>query len=468
MKHLIWGLLLTFGAAACNSKGSGSSGATKPAASNDPDKKEDDPTKQDENKDKKPDDGGTTKKSAGIALDIAHAIGLGVKKQSAGLSLKGEDDNSGLVKVDSDGTVGPAFTATTETLPVIKSVLTAPATGKVFTVLDKPFQFWNETGSKLLEDGAYTVCNSLATADKETGKLKCFDAEINEVNWDPKKPIQFSDDGSIFYAGSLENGPNVLKKVDPQGTTSKLFTLTNASILDFQVRGNGEVVAYGADNGGSEWVKVVKANKSVKLIASTGINGVYLFPDDKLYILAPVMKRYDFATEQLDSVPYIDCLNSGATMSSGYTCGNNPHDNSITLPDELVTTSDDKVYGRGSTNNSAPGDLIQYYPVVQRLSLTALTAIKHIVAADSKLVLAGLDNNTNKLFLYDPAIQQAVDLIPNAEVEVANMSYNPSSKTLVLNGTRYSDNAQVVGQVNLDTKEVKLTAAAELSELQSL
>ena len=113
---------------------------------------------------------------------------------------------------------------------------------------------------------------------------------------------------------------------------------------------------------------------------------------------------------------------------------------------------------------------MQYYPTVA-VATTSVGKVLASVGAGDQIVVAGLnDAGLNKTVVYHPATDTETQLIgPENEIEMYHLTYMPNSNSVMFEGLRFSDNRLVLGQIDLDTGEVTVSAhlPSKLQDLQA-
>jgi hypothetical protein len=93
---------------------------------------------------------------------------------------------------------------------------------------------------------------------------------------------------------------------------------------------------------------------------------------------------------------------------------------------------------------------MQFYPTVER-SNSIVNSVSIAQQYLTTIVMAGTDaNGTNLLTLYDTGSKQETILVDQSnEIEIYNMTYVSATNKIMFNGLRFSDNRQVVGEIDL-------------------
>ncbi len=178
---------------------------------------------------------------------------------------------------------------------------------------------------------------------------------------------------------------------------------------------------------------------------STPIQWIMRFPDENIY------------TSQMNT-GFARYLTSSGAMDSQFWVGNGGQftEVSIFINGPLRTTVSGKVYGIASG-----GALTQYFPVPGIVSGTGLSAATIVQPAMNHLLIAGTNGSgQNVLVLFDTADGSSRQLIgPSNEIEMYHLNYTSASGKILFDGLRFSDNRYVLGEVDVNTGEVRTTAA---------
>ena len=120
-------------------------------------------------------------------------------------------------------------------------------------------------------------------------------------------------------------------------------------------------------------------------------------------------------------------------------------------------TGDGKVFA--VAGSGADGSLMQYYPDV-RVPTTAVTKVSVAQSVITNLILAGRNQqDKNVLTLYNTSTGTERQLLgPENEIEIYHLNYVASGNKVLFDGLRFADNKYVLGQVDLNTNEVTVSA----------
>lgn len=106
----------------------------------------------------------------------------------------------------------------------------------------------------------------------------------------------------------------------------------------------------------------------------------------------------------------------------------------------------------GVVGTASQGRQLWYYCLeLKRSNVTAVTAIDVSALVDTRFLFAVATSvGANILSVYDPSTQQETVILDGSnEVEVYSMSYSTVRQCALIAGLRFSDNRQVVLQVDV-------------------
>jgi hypothetical protein len=359
---------------------------------------------------------------------------------------------SGLLAVSAAGIATDALTSGTAT---ISKFYTAP-NGKYYVLFSGTAQ--------LVPDGPQCL---LAEVDQLTGIPTCIDGSLNSIAWPSNRdfrnvPIQFDNSGAVYYHGSTNSG-TVLRK-SKNGVTTDLIN-QNIYISDFVVMGDGTVLLSGqTTSSGAYWTRKIGLTGGISTLVPQQAYFMTKFVDGNIYIGLWEnnfgVKRYLAQTGTLESKFW---LNGGSSTGDSYFsadefCGDDQdggrlrgfclwygvfaHGNMSILGQKNFVIS-----GPGGTSGS---NLMQYYPAIEKAN-TTVTDVSLAQRFLTDIVIAGTDaNGTNMLTLYETGSKQETILVDQSnEIEIYNMTYVSATNKIMFNGLRFSDNRQVVGEIDL-------------------
>ena len=114
--------------------------------------------------------------------------------------------------------------------------------------------------------------------------------------------------------------------------------------------------------------------------------------------------------------------------------------------------------------------LIKMWPDVAPAT-TAVTRVTSMREAGNMFVITGTNSSgTYITTAYDPATDSERTLIsPSSEVEIYNMAYSSSTGEIFFDGLRFSNNAYVIGKVNVSTGAITYlgTTLTSFSDFQA-
>ncbi len=332
----------------------------------------------------------------------------------------------------------------------------------------------------------------LAEVDRETGVPSCVDGTLSMINWSSSgsggnPPIQFDAAGAVYYSG-WTNGGTVLRKY-LNGISTDIVS-DNIQLEQFLVLSNGDVLLSGRSrSSGNQWLRRVTASGSLQTLLGSGTNFLRLFPDDNVYMggrlwgTAPWdegVGRYLTSTNQMD--PKLWLGDGGQTPEpyhrvSDYCSGPSSYaPNRYPLCDwfgsyisNAIETSDGQVFAVVGPPGGG-GFLMKYYPTVA-IATTSVEKVLASVAAGNEVVVSGLnETGQNETVVYHPATDTETQVIgPENEIEMYHLTYMPDGNSVMFEGLRFSDNRVVLGQIDLDTGEVTVSASLprKLQDLQA-
>jgi hypothetical protein len=363
--------------------------------------------------------------------------------------------SSGLLAVSAAGIATDALTSGTAT---ISKFYTAP-NGKYYVLFSGT--------AELVPGGPQCL---LAEVEQSTGIPTCVDGSLNSITWqglgtERNSPIQFDSSGAVYYQGTTSSGNTVVRKWS-NGVGADLIN-QNVVVMDFLVLDDGVVLLSGYTvNSSAQWVRKISVNGGITNLASTWATSMSKFVDGNVYIglwggnLFGV-KRYLTQTGQLESKFWISgntngvereayfnadtiCANGERLLMEGF-CGWYG-----TIMHGNMSVLGLKNFAFSGARGNAGTVLMQYYPTVERAN-----SIVNIVSIAQRylttIVLVGTDaSGVNMVTLYETGSKQETILVDQSnEIEIYNMTYVSATNKIMFNGLRFSDNRQVVGEIDL-------------------
>jgi hypothetical protein len=373
-----------------------------------------------------------------------------------GLALPDQISGSGLLAVTAAGISTDALFSGNAT---ISNFYSAP-NGKYYVLF--------QSAVPLVDGGNPCL---LAEVNAQTGFPTCIDEELQSIQWNnygfTNSPIQFDSNGDIYYVGNAVNGKTTLRKYST-GQTVNLVN-DNIYISDFLVLDDGGVVMSGSTtSSGVSWVRFLSSNNALStLAAGSSANFITKFADGNAYFgifdnteSSQSVRRFNVSSKVLDTKKWIGSVWPGSTTSaynnSNEICESNRISargfcdmtgSSIT---SLLAIPGQKTFVVAGRRGSDGGTLMQYFPTVER----PISVVRSVTLAQSNgedIFLSGTDSSgVNTLTIYDTNVKQETILIDSQnEIEIYNMTYVPSTDTVMFNGLRFADNKFVVGEVSL-------------------
>ena len=416
----------------------------------------------------------TVPTATGLKFNIKNAVGLTLKSTVSSAAVRKSATGSNLQTVDTAGNTSDAVTSGTAS---IKNFLIAPN--------DKLYVVFNSKTT------IGTVSCLLAEVSRTTGDPVCIDSDLQSINWETTstywsfEPIQFDDEGSIYFAGLDSSGKSVLKKYK-SGTVSSLIT-DNIGDLSFHVLSDGRVVVGGTTRStGLSWTRLVNQSGGLQtLVAGDFPRFLSRFSDGNIYMSywgrydendSTGIKRYLVTTSQMDTKYWISGNVNGWTRLSNYTVDSTLdaalripalEGNYGTLVRKFINTVDGKNYA--VTAGSSPS-LVQYFPIVKKPA-TNVISVAAAQGVLSYVILSGTNSSgQNITTLYNTLTDTEQVLIPaSTEIEVYHLNYVASTNKIMFDGLRFSDNKYVIGQVDLNTRTVTAsqTGSSKLLDFQT-
>jgi hypothetical protein len=371
-----------------------------------------------------------------------------------GLALPDQVTGSGLLAVTAAGISTDALLSGNAT---ISNFYSAP-NGKYYVLF--------QSAVPLVDGGNPCL---LAEVNAQTGFPTCIDEELQSIQWNnygfTNSPIQFDSNGNIYYIGTAVNGKTALRKYS-SGQSLNLVN-DNIQINDFLVLGDGGVIMTGSTTSSSvRWVRYLSLNNALSTLATgSSANFITKFADGNAYFgiyesVGNSVRKFDVSSRVLDAQKWIGSSWFGSTETvynnTSQICDANRAlargfcDTSGASITSLLAIPGQKTFVVAGSRGSDGGTLMQYFPTVERPT----SVVRSVTLAQSNgedIFLAGTDSNgTNSLTIYDTEIKQETILIDSQnEIEIYNMTYVPSTDTVMFNGLRFADNKFVVGEVSL-------------------
>ena len=413
-----------------------------------------------------------------LRFNLTGAVGLALRDPSTTRALRNDRTAAGsnLAVVTNSGGTRDAVSSGSV---AISKFLIAPS-DKIFVLFRSPVDLANTstyTGSGCL----------LAEIQRATGAPTCIDDELSWISWDEQgsknPPIQFDQTGAIYYSGTTATGKAVLRRY-LNGATTDLIT-DNVWISDFLVRPDGSVFLTGQTTStNAAWVRRITPAGGLQNLRATQSQFLRAFPDGNVYMglwgtgnfgvrrfltaSGAVESKFWISSDINAETPerYFDaadyCGDDVRAEREGF-CG--MYGSAITAS---FRTTDGKLYVLAG--HGAESVLMQYFPTVD----VPATAVRKVSAAQgviTNLVLAGLnDADQNVMTLFNTSTETETQLIgPDNEIEIYHLNYVANGNKVMFDGLRFADNKYVLGQVELDTGEltVSATSTGKLADFQT-
>ncbi len=363
---------------------------------------------------------------------------------------------SNVYKVTSDGSIADLFTSGAEVQA--KKLLYSPD-GKLYIALKYPIDV-NSKPCVLLRLGKDNIGECV---DDSFSSISLF-----EFQWNPvlAGPIQFDQNGNIYYLGYSQTYDSVLRKKSADLSQSIDLINDNISLDKFFVRRDGTVYVAGrtSSTGTAFFRKITPDGQLVTIVNGKGISSIFELPDNNLYVggslddnrnglyqmgdegvrkIIHIGRSTAFKAEEgyelrYDVMPFCDadqfanyssfCVYDGTGLSYMYRS-----------PDEHVYV----VAGAGDG-----ASLWQYWPEVKPIT-TDVYRPTIVSGAMTLLLIAGYDKQgINKLIAYNPAAETTIDLLNGENIEIYHFKYSSTSGNVLFDGLRYADNKYIVGVID--------------------
>ena len=478
------------------------------------------------------------KRSSPLKLTLKSTVALAVKSPmkkaasaaSATSSASTVGAGSNLAALLADGKYrDPVISGNAEN---INDVIKGPR-GEIYLAFNTPINL-SETAPSLDTTGTADIAAgrlcTLAKLDETTGTPSCIDAygKDNHCGWwrgfmnplltvggggvNSHPAIQITKSGVIYYVGAdcgIRFGRPVLRRYDA-GVESDLTAASTDEIVRLAAVDDGTVLVSGFTPAQpptqpfrDEWVRMIKPNGEMEVLASAQSSFLQRFPDGNAYFgLIGGVTRYVSGAgtepwiggrcgpvtcfgESHESAVAI-CAGESASGISNYNsnggfCGT-MGGQLRAIPRQLITTSDDRVFGLPGFGKWTADDpngfdtygwpiLVQYYPTLRKPP-TVVEKVRAIASCGTKLAVAGTNSGgTNVLMLHDIASDDERELLGSAnEVRIDHLDCSESGSPVVFDGRRLSDGKLVAGSIDTATGSVLIssTAGASLSGLTTI
>ena len=363
---------------------------------------------------------------------------------------------SGLMAVSAAGIATDALSSGSA---IVSDFFTAP-NGKYYVVFNN--------SAELVPGGP--TCK-LAEVNQATGIPTCVDSTLTQIDFSngsllrKLNPIQFDDEGAIYYKGSSSTGETLLRKWD-NGVSTNLIN-SNIGINFFQVLGDGTVLLAGSTgNSGVPWLRRLSPTGSLSTLdANVYVAFMNEFPDGNIYMGVTESSncrvvRYIVQSGILESKPWIQ--GGWNTSADSYfksstfcpTFGPGANQESFCYD----PTSVRRVFPIETGNMFAltggfggTGSVYKYFPSVEKVA-SVVTSVSIVEPSSNNIMIAGTDvNGTSTLTIFNATTGRETILIDSTnEIEVYNMTYVAATNKIMFNGLRFADNKQVIGEIDLN------------------
>ena len=392
--------------------------------------------------------------AAGLALSAPGAANsYALDKPGAAYTDGGVGSN--LDVVSPDGQVREAVTSGKVT---VSKFLLAPG-GKAYLLFASRVNLADTTASN-----GRTGC-ILAEVSTASDIPTCVDESLSSVtlmrgvnNWPLNVGIQFDSSGAIYYAGGTSDGKTVLRRYKDGATTDLIND--NIYLVGFSVLPDGTVIVAGWTNGSDvRWLRKINPAGGLSSLLVSNVEWLDIFPDGNVYAGyvtsggPPEIRRYLTASGTMDPKPWVGAGGEPTNYFDKAICGAFDCARILVRP---TRTLSGKVYSTTGYGNR----LIQYYPTLEAPT-TLVTKTTKLQSVLNHLVIAGLNaSDQNVMYLHDTATGVETQLIgPANEIEIYHLNYSANGSKVMFDGLRFADNKYVLGEVNVNTGELRVTAA---------
>jgi hypothetical protein len=314
----------------------------------------------------------------------------------------------------------------------------------------------------------------LAEVDTTSGSPVCVENKLQALMWDQgavngapsTKPIQFDNQGSLYYLGYGENSKTVLRKYTPGSGTLEDLINENISIRNFLVLADGSVLLAGyTQTSQLYWLRRRNPNGSISVIApQLNVGWMAIFPDGRVYVADwSAIYRMEQNGEALSPVKWMTDVYSPNT-----TAFNRMKVGASWYQGTSLHNYDGSTYGLiGSSPNPR---LLNLFPVPNSIetSVTQITGVKPIL---SNLLVHGTDGSGyGKLIIYNLERGTETDLLGSNKMEVYRVEYLAGDNAVQFDGQRFSDGKYVICTVYLSDGNALAcapTGSVKLADFQS-
>lgn len=395
--------------------------------------------------------GGTITGSA-IQFDLSDAVAIMKADETTSAQIvKASATKSNIFKLTTTGAIEDVFT---EGEAIVASKLYVAPDGKPYLLFSSPITVNNQQ------------CILLRLSRNNTSE--CVDDTLQSISEfsASTKPIQFDEEGNIYYSGFTDEGKRVLRKKSASLDVKVDLINDNISIDNFLITNDGVAYLSGQTESTKTnfFRKILTSGALVNLLNGADIMSLYELPDNNIYAgewgerfgvlkISPegvsstlyigytsmngVPHTCDF---NLDSNSYNSCVEPNAAKYEDF-CGMGG-----TILSTFYRSPDDHVYVVAGTGDTA--SLWQYWPEVKPID-TSVYRPTIVSGTMTTLLIAGYDaSNKNKLISYNTADASEIDLLNGVDIEIYHFSYLASTGKIIFNGLRFSDNTYIVGSID--------------------
>lgn len=397
--------------------------------------------------------------AAGLALSAPGSANSPAPGQPGSANAAG-DAGSNLDVVTPDGQVREAITSGTAT---VSRFLIAP-NGKAYLLFQNKVSL-ADTG-KIGTDGACLLAELSPNSETPT----CVDSTLSSIQWNTSNmvqapPIQFDGSGAIYYLGTNSANKTVLRRYSV-GVITDLIT-DNVSVAGYYVLPDGNVLVGGQTTSTSaNWLRRISPTGGISSLSSDYFTSMLPpFPDGNVYFFQhvgaqPQIGRYLTSGSVLDTMSWMrQAGNPDPTTHNNMYLFDSGCGGCWVGVRAMATTLSDKVFVLNGANPNN-GRLMQYYPVLGDVA-SAVAKPSALQGVLNHLIIAGLNGSgQNVMYLHDTTDSSETELLgPSNEIEIYHLNYAAAGSKVMFDGLRFADNTYVLGEVNVNTGEARVTAA---------
>jgi hypothetical protein len=377
-----------------------------------------------------------------VIFDFTGAAGLAVGGGAVANERRRAEmqTNSSLLKVMGDGSLLSAIQS--GSLPQVERVVTGPD-GAVHLISGLMSLTMRCGLLRVARDGGEGTC--LSEGQVRNGIVGGPQSYRND-------PVQFDAAGGVYfepYAPSL-GGPSSNTIVRWQGGASRTVVTTYQGAQSWLVTPRGDVfISASSPGSGSTWTRRYPAEGGLQTIDPGIASPLLRFPDENVYFTTTSgLRQYSVATSALTPLPWVSCSGTPATFDgSGYS-------SCTWAPTAFATTPSGKAFIA-----NFEGRVAQLYPTFA-VTTTAVQTGQVMLGVGDDLIIAGRNAGGQQVTTrIDTGTGSETMLIPGTnEIEIYRLLRSANGAKVLFDGLRFADNTYVVGEIDLGTNAVNITA----------